>query len=124
MEIHRPKPGVCPKTRTIAQLSQSERGASDGQPRCASLKSSHVQDRTKKAHDPIKVDSPEPYASAAELCEPNPRAGQTVKPMPPIRFQKPMCHPSILGAGLYLFGSVSLSSRESIFKSASPLTSS
>lgn len=36
-----------------------------------------------------------------------PRAPHRVKPMAPIRFQKPMCQPRVVSAGVYQFGCVS-----------------
>jgi hypothetical protein len=35
----------------------------------------------------------------------------TVKPIPPMRFQAPMCQPRMLGAGMYHFGCVSIVNR-------------
>lgn len=117
-ETHLPRWGIYPETRTTGQPSRSERCSirkvsvvSRLQWRCG-RKRVVCSDRvlTKKAHDPTNVDNPEAYSRADENSDPKPTAGQSVKPMPPIKFQNPTCQPSVLGAGLYLPVSVTFGS--------------
>lgn len=61
---------------------------------------------TRKAHEPIKVDHVRPYSQSSLLLA-NPKAPHKVKPTAPRRFQKPMCQPSVVSAGVYQFGCVS-----------------
>lgn len=61
---------------------------------------------TKNAHDPMKVARVDAYSIPGALMA-NPSAPQRVKPIAPIRFQKPICHPRVFNAGLYHFFCVS-----------------
>lgn len=72
---------------------------------------------TRNAHEPMNVDKAEAYSKADELSEPNPTAGQTVKPKPPMKFQNPTCQPRVFRRGLYLYiHTLHVSSRMSIYQ--------
>lgn len=58
---------------------------------------------TRKAQDPIKVESVRAYSMEELLEAAKPRAPHRVKPMAPTRFQKPTCQPRRVGAGRYHF---------------------
>lgn len=80
-------------------------------------------ERTRKAHDPMKVDHSEASSQACDEPLAKPSAPQRVKPSAPIRFQSPMCHPRVLGAGVCQFGCVSsMKSHEEIMKPVPPMT--
>lgn len=79
--------------------------------------------RTRKAHEPMKVDHSEAASQAGEEPLAKPRAPQRVNPSAPMRFQSPMCHPSVLGEGVCQFGCVSsMKSHEEIMKPVPPTT--
>lgn len=79
--------------------------------------------RTRKAHEPMKVDHSEAASQAGEEPLAKPSAPQRVKPMAPMRFHSPMCHPSVAGEGVYQFGCVSsMKSHEEIMKPVPPTT--
>lgn len=70
----------------------------------------------------MKVDHSEAI-SQADLLEANPSAPHSVNPMAPIRFQKPMCQPSTVGAGVYqLFWVSSMKSQLEMMKPVPPTT--
>lgn len=82
-----------------------------------------MNERTKKAHDPMKVDHSEAVSHASEEPLAKPSAPQRVNPRAPMRFQSPMCQPSVFGAGVYQFGWVSsMKSQEEIMKPVPPMT--
>lgn len=79
--------------------------------------------RTRKAHEPMKVDHSEAASQAGEDPLAKPSAPQRVKPSAPMRFQSPMCQPSVLGEGVCQFGCVSsMKSHEEIMKPVPPTT--
>ena len=82
-----------------------------------------VEGRTRKAHDPMKVDHSEAVSQALEEPLAKPSAPQRVKPTAPIRFQRPMCQPSVLGEGVCQSGWVSsMKSHEEVMKPVPPMT--
>lgn len=77
---------------------------------------------TRKAQDPMKVAHVSAVAQAS-LLEAKPSAPQRVKPSAPMKFQKPMCHPSTLRAGTYHLRWVSsMKSRPETMKPEPPTT--
>lgn len=79
--------------------------------------------RTRKAHDPMKVDHSEAVSQALDEPLAKPSAPQRVKPSAPMRFQSPMCQPRVLGEGVCQFGWVSSMKRyEEIMKPVPPIT--
>lgn len=83
----------------------------------------NVNERTRKAQEPMKVDHSEAVSQACDEPLAKPSAPQRVKPRAPMRFQRPMCQPSVLGAGVYQFGWVSsMKSQEEIMKPVPPMT--
>lgn len=82
-----------------------------------------MNERTRKAHDPMKVDHSEAVSQACEEPLAKPSAPQRVNPSAPMRFQSPMCHPRVLGDGVCQFGWVSsMKSQEEIMKPVPPMT--
>lgn len=59
-----------------------------------------VRKQTKKDHEPIKVANVEANATPGWLIA-KPRAPHRVKPMAPMRFQKPTCQPRTVRLGIY-----------------------
>lgn len=61
--------------------------------------------------------------SQASLLLAKPKAPHKVKPIAPIRFQKPMCQPRVVSEGVYQFGCVSIMKRrEEMMKPRPPTT--
>lgn len=78
--------------------------------------------RTKKAQEPMNV-AQVSAISQAELVEAKPSAPQRVKPRAPTRFQKPICQPNCLGAGMYHLDWVSsMKSQLEMMKPVPPTT--
>lgn len=70
----------------------------------------------------MKVDHVRATSQASELLA-KPRAPHRVKPMAPMRFQKPRCHPRVVSEGVYQFGWVSTMKRkEETMKPRPPTT--
>lgn len=71
----------------------------------------------------MKVDHSDAVSQACDEPLAKPSAPQRVNPSAPMRFQNPMCHPSVLGAGVCQFGCVSsMKSHEEIMKPVPPTT--
>lgn len=87
------------------------------------LRGKRVNERTRKAQDPMKVDHSEAVSHACEEPLAKPSAPQRVNPSAPMRFQRPMCQPSVFGEGVCQFGWVSsMKSQEEIMKPVPPMT--
>lgn len=71
----------------------------------------------------MKVDHSEAVSQACDEPAAKPSAPQRVKPSAPMRFQRPMCHPRVLGEGVCQFDCVSsMKSHEEIMKPVPPTT--
>ena len=81
-----------------------------------------AKEHTKKAHEPINVDSVDAYAKAG-FSAANPSAPQRVKPRAPTRFHTPICQPREERFGRYHFvWTSSMKSQLDIMKPLPPMT--